>query len=78
MQNKNNRAKGSNWCIKFHLVFKNIIKATRKSFAPLNGSTLCKFSLKQWQQGTLIRRHIRLVHFGSPRYCDQEKQFEFT
>ena len=43
---------------------------------PKNGSALVKVTLKQWQQGTGIRRHIRLALYGSLRFCVAEHQFE--
>jgi len=76
---KKDRVKDSTWRSKYHPVFKNVIKATRNtSKAPLNGPALCKVVLKQWQQGTPIRRHMRLALFGFLRFCVQEQQFEST
>ena len=76
---KKNSVKDSTWCNKYYPVFKNVIKATRKSSkAPLNGQELCEVALKQWQQGTQIRRHMRLALFGFLRLCVQEQQFEST
>ena len=76
---KKDRVKDSTWRSKYHPVFKNVLNATRKSSkAPLNGEELCKVALKQWQQGTPIRRHMRLALFGFLRFCVQEQQFEST
>ena len=49
-----------------------------KSRAPINGSALCKVALKQWQQGTTIRRHMRLALYGFLRFCVAKLQFEST
>ena len=52
-ESKKDLVKDSTWRSKYHPVFKNVIEATRKkSRAPLNGVSLCKVALKQWQQGT--------------------------
>ena len=76
---KKYRVKDSTWRSKYHPVFKNVLNATRKSSkAPLNGEQLCKVALKQWQQGTPIRRHMRLALFGFLRFCVQKQQFEST
>ena len=76
---KKDSVKDSTWRSKYHPIFKNVIKATRNtSQAPLNGPALCKVALKQWQQGTPIRRHMRLALFGFLRFCVQEQQFEST
>jgi hypothetical protein len=45
---KKNRVKDSTWRSKYHPVFKNVIKVTRKSSkAPLNNQELCKVALKK-------------------------------
>ena len=76
---KKDRVKDSTWRSKYHPVFKNVIKATRKSSKiPLNGPELCKVALKQWQQGTPIRQHMLLALYGFLRFCVQEQQFEST
>ncbi len=76
---KKDRVKDATWRSKYHHVFKNLINATRKgSKAPLNVPELCKVALKQWQQGTPIRRHMRLALFGFLRFCVQEQQLEST
>ena len=78
-ESKKDLVKDSTWRSKYHPVFKNVIDATRKkSRAPLNGVSLCKVALKQWQQGTPQRRHMRLALYGLLRFCVQEQQFEST
>ena len=69
----------STWRSKYDPVFKKVINTTRKSStAHFNGPVLCKVALKQWQQGTPTRRHMRLTLFGLLRFCVQKHQFEST
>ena len=76
---KKDRVKDSTWRSKYDPVFKNLIKATKnKTKAPINGPSLCMVALKQWKEGTPIRRHMRLALFGFLRFCVQEQQFEST
>ena len=49
-----------------------------KSREPINGSALCKVALKQWQEGTAIKRHMRLALYGFLPFCVVEPQFEST
>ena len=44
----------------------------------INGAALCKVALKQWQEGTSIRRHMRLARYGFLRFCVADLQFEST
>ena len=74
---KKDRVKETTWRSKYDPVFKNVIKATKNKLeAPINGPALCKIALKQWQQGTQIRRHMRLALYGLLRYLVQEEKFE--
>ena len=78
-QFKKDLVKDSTWRSKYDPVFKNVIKAMKsKNLMPLNGPSLCKVALKQWRQGTPIRRHMRLALFGFLRFCVQSQQFEST
>ncbi len=71
--------KDSNWHSKYHPDLTNVIKAMKsKSIALINGSALYKVALKQWQQGTGIRRHISQALYGFLRFCMAELQFEST
>ena len=76
---KKDLLKDSTWHSKYHPVLTNVIKAMKnESRAPINGAALCKVALKQWQEGTVIRRHMRLGLYGFLRFCVAELQFEST
>ena len=76
---KKDLAKDSTWHSKYHPVLTNVTEAMKnKSRPPINGSALCKVALKQWQEGTAARRHMRLAQYGFLRFCVAELQFEST
>tara|TARA_B100000214_G_C23914264_1_gene602859 strand:+ start:636 stop:941 length:306 start_codon:yes stop_codon:yes gene_type:complete len=78
-ENLKRRVKDSIRRSKFDPVLTKVIKAMKsKRRATINGIAICKFTLKQWQQGTTIRGHKHLTLYGFPLFCLAELQFEST
>jgi len=76
---KKNRVKDSTWRSKYHPVLTNVIKAMKSRVkTPNNGPSLVKVALKQWEEGTTQRRHMRLALYGLLRFLVQEQKFEST
>ena len=76
---KKDRVKDSTWRSKYDPVLTNVIKAVKKRVkVPKNGTALVKVTLKQWQQGTVIRRYKRPATYGFLRFCVAKRQFEYT
>ncbi|WP_413684228.1 integrase [Prochlorococcus sp. MIT 1011] len=76
---KKNRVKDSTWRSKYDPVLTNVIKAMKSRVkTPKNGPALVKVALKQWQEGTTQRRHMRLALYGLLRFLVQEQKLEST